>query len=479
MKKLIILITFIIFNSSGELLTLQTAESKATENSFTVQQKRYLELAKEWEKKATISGYLPQIQYSLTYLKMLKQNVDEANAAFSGIMDPFFGLFYQLHTDSADTAILNSSLSQMGENANSPTPNTLFQHNLTHEISLNQPISNGGVEIMAIKIAKYTKKAIELEFESTKQNAIYNTRKAYFDAISAKARTEVAIEDLEWVKANLSVAQKMKEAGKIPITDVLQWQSDLSQRESALIEAKATEKFMVLNLLHSLGIEDKASETITLESPEEFAKRFENGKTSLNGSVESSPDLMALKEYSKVAEQSKNIAISSFLPKLNAFATFSVNNKIDKAEYDGTMINQGDWYTSKPSITAGAVLSVPIFTGLKNSRSLKKAKYELEQSKISEKEVESQLSINLERIKLFYDAAYAGAQSAQKQMDLMKKNLDIMQSRYDGGLVNQSQLREVALGYKQTRIGYIHKLFECLLLEAEFNKNTGKLEINK
>lgn len=475
MKKTII--TLLIFSHIlfGNELSLQNAEQQAIENSFSVQQKRYLELAKEWEKKATISGYLPQISYSLTYLKMLKENVKEANEAYSGIMDPLFNIFYGLH----DSNSVNNVLMGMGQAASEPSPNTLFQHNLTHEISLNQPISNGGVEIMAIKIAKYTKKAIELEFESTKQNAIYNTRKSYFDAVSAKARTEVAIEDLEWVKANLAVAKKMHEAGKLPITDVLQWQSDLSQRESSLLEAQATEKFMSLNLLHNLAIEDKSPETLIIEKPDVFFNKFTNSPKQLSGAVETSPDLQALKEYTKVSEQSKNIAISSFLPKLNAFANFSVNNKIDKAEYSGTIINEGDWYTSKPSITAGAVLTVPLFSGLKNSRSLKKAKYEYEQSIINEKDVESQLSVNLERIKLFYEAAYAGVQSSQKQMELMKKNIDIMQSRYEGGLINQSQLREVALGYKQTRIGYIHKLFECLLLEAEFNKNVGRLEAGK
>lgn len=477
MKKTFLLIIILFSMINAELLTLENAEKQAIEKNFSVQQKKYLELAREWEKKAVISGYLPQISYSLTYLKMLKQNVEEANEAFSGIMDPLFDILTMLHP--TDTNL--SNIIQMNDNVDTiaATPNTLFQHNLTHEFSLNQPISNGGVEIMAIRIAKYTKKAIELEFQSTKQNAIYNTRKAYLDALSAIARTKVAIEDLEWVKANLRVAEKMNNAGKVPITDVLQWQSDLSQRQSSYTETQATEEFMILNLLHSIGLEDKNIETYTLDNINILEEIFKQGRKELSGTIETSPDLLALKEYTKVSKESKNIAISSFLPKLNAFASFSISNKIDKTEYSGSTIENGNWYTGKPSISAGAVLSIPIFSGLKNSRTLKKAKYEYEQSLISEKEVESQLSINLERIKLFYNAKYEGVLSAQKQMDLMKKNLDIMQSRYDGGLVNQSQLREVALGYKQTRIGYIQKLFECLLLEAEFKKNIGRLEAGK
>ena len=61
----------------------------------------------------------------------------------------------------------------------------------------------------------------------------------------------------------------------------------------------------------------------------------------------------------------------------------------------------------------------------------------------------------------------------------MDRQLDIMQKRYDGGLVNQSQLLEVSLGAKLTRIGYIQKLIECLLYEAEYYKNVGKLEVTQ
>ena len=93
--------------------------------------------------------------------------------------------------------------------------------------------------------------------------------------------------------------------------------------------------------------------------------------------------------------------------------------------------------------------------------------------------MESQFKVNLERIKLFYKASYEAVTAAKKQQELMEKQLDIMQKRYDGGLVNQSQLLEVSLGEKMARIGYIHKLFECLLYEAEYLKNVGKLEVTQ
>ena len=61
----------------------------------------------------------------------------------------------------------------------------------------------------------------------------------------------------------------------------------------------------------------------------------------------------------------------------------------------------------------------------------------------------------------------------------MERNVKAMQQRYDGGLVNQTQLMEVALGEEQARLGYLDKLFSCLLLEAEYYKTTGQLAVAK
>ena len=101
-----------------------------------------------------------------------------------------------------------------------------------------------------------------------------------------------------------------------------------------------------------------------------------------------------------------------------------------------------------------------------------KAEVELQQ-------VQNQFTVNERRIRLFHQAAYESVGAAQKQQELMEKNLDIMQKRYEGGMINQSQLLEVSLGARMARIGYIQKLFECLLLEAEYMKTIGTLEVTE
>jgi outer membrane protein TolC len=97
---------------------------------------------------------------------------------------------------------------------------------------------------------------------------------------------------------------------------------------------------------------------------------------------------------------------------------------------------------------------------------------------VDEQKVRNQLAVNLSRIGLFYAAAYENVSAARKLLALVEKQLAMMQDRYEAGLVNQSQLLEIELLGRQARIGYIMKLFECLLLDAEYQKTIGKLEVS-
>ena len=63
-----------------------------------------------------------------------------------------------------------------------------------------------------------------------------------------------------------------------------------------------------------------------------------------------------------------------------------------------------------------------------------------------------------EELKELWDAAYQKVEAARKQSELMEKQTAIMQQRYDGGLVNQSILLEVALGVELV-LGWAHGPF--------------------
>lgn len=476
-KKIIwtmsICITVIILNLQAKILTLSEAENTAITTGYEARAKHFEEQAKEWEKKNTIAKYLPTVDYSMNFMRLGDKTIEETNKVFEG-----FGLTFadiEVLKDQHPGVEFPSDMITTKTDNEYANPMMQYKNSLKHEFTINQPITNGGAEVIAIKIAKHTKSAVELEQKALKQKIIYNTRKAYFDALSAIERTKVARHDLSWTKSNLNKSKTKYRTGNTPITDVLQWESEVAKKESDLLEAEATEQFLFHTLYLVMGFKDYNIQESQLQPFESFEQWYEKGVIETNDGIDGNIQLQSIKYYTKAAEGYKKITMSSFLPKLNAFVSATLENVFNDEE------NLSDINVEKkpPMFAVGAVMSVPLFSGFKNSTSFKKADYEYKKTLIEEQKVESQFKVNLERIKLFYKASYGSATAAKKQQELMEKQLDIMQKRYDGGLVNQSQLLEVSLGEKMARIGYIHKLFECLLYEAEYLKNVGKLEVTQ
>jgi outer membrane protein len=461
-------------------LTLSDAENKAVATSFEMRAQHFEERSKEWEKRNAIANYLPTVDYGFDYQQMDEDIVNAANEgfeSFSAMQDiPFIlGLLGSQH-DFGDSlnqifaGLLSTGASSALQAEDPFKASRLYQTTFKHSITVTQPITNGGVEIIAIGIAQDTKQAIELQQEAMRQQVVFNTRKAYFDALAAVERTIVANQELSWTRQNLANARMRHSAGAVPMTDLLQWEAEEAQKLSNVLTAQATERFMLLTLFQAMGVQaQKADSSVRLQPLEIFEKWYSATPALADGSVEDNPQMKSVEMMTNVAARSKKVAVAQFMPRLNTFFSYSWPQFINEDHNLELREEQKGW-------AAGITATVPIFSGLRNSTNYKKASYAYMKAEVERQQLYNQFSVNLRRIRLFHKAAFESVKAAKKQQELMEKNLDIMQKRYDGGLVNQSQLLEVSLGARMAKIGYIQKLFECLMLESEYLLATGKLE---
>ncbi len=473
--------------ASAAVLTLSDAEQKAATTGFEMRIEHFEERSKEWEKRNAIASYLPSLDYSFDYTQMDEEMVDRSNESFKQfesfadignlIFDMIPGLDsatrQKIYTDYADMMLAAAGGQAASGQSSGFESAMLYPTTFKHAITVTQPITNGGVEIIAIGIARDTKRAIELQIEAMRQEVIYNTRKAYFNALAAVEQTAMAYQDLSWTKQNLINAQTRQESGAIPMTDLLQWEAEVAQKESNVLLAEAAQRFALLSLFQAMGIQaHKADTAVRLEPLETFEQQYRSGVSLKEGSVDDNPQLQSIRLLTKVAGGSKRVAVSQFMPKLNTFWSYSWPYYLDEDKQLQRRDEQQGW-------AAGVTVSVPLFSGMRNSTNYKKSTYAYMKAQVEQQQVENQFEVNLKRIRLFHAAAHGSVEAAGKQRELMDKNLEIMQKRYDGGLVNQSQLLEVSLGARMAKIGYIQRLFECLLYEAEYNRAIGKLEVTE
>jgi outer membrane protein len=351
-------------------------------------------------------------------------------------------------------------------------PQQAFIHSISNEITIQQPITNGGMEIIALRLAGHARTAARLRSQLNTQDIIYNVRQSYFNALKAREMIDVAQQAHSFSLRNFEKAKIRFETGAVPVTDVLQWEAEAAKKESDLLQARVLAQISLLALQQTIGITtDNADDSLRLQPFALFKSRYQQGPALFSGSVSASPQAQTITSATAIARETRNLAIAHYFPKVNFFGSYtSPLGWYDKREEFARIEERRGW-------TAGVNASVPVFSGFKSSTALRKASCEYAKAREDEQNTLSMIELNRRRTTMLYQAAFEQVKAADKAMELMERQLSIMQQRYDGGLVNQSQLLEVSLGLSQARIGYISTLLDCLLLEAECHKSTGTLEV--
>ncbi len=430
------------------LLTLAEAEHAAVTTGFAVRAAHFAQRSAEWGLWNAAGGYLPTASFSSTYMRMDKETVEGANF----LTDMFSAL------GPAAPVITDQQQARSGFG--------VYEESWKHSFTFGQSLSNGGAEVFGIAMARHARTAAELQSEAARQQAIYDTRKAYLDALAARERTALSVQTLAWVTENLATARIRHEAGTVPVTDVLQWEAEAAAKEGDVLQAQAFEHFALLTLFQAMGTPvSRADTTVQLQPFDHFEQWYRRGPAAVDGTPDSNPVLRSVQEFTTVARIGKRMAAGRLAPGLNAFASYGWPSWKE-------FVPPG----STESWTVGLSATVPLFNGTRTVSGYEQALNDYRAAVVDEQNTTNRLAVNLERVRSFYRAAFGSVDAAKRQHGLMEKQLEIMQQRYEAGMVNQSQLLEVELGMRSARMGYIQALVDCLLLETEYRLATGSLE---
>jgi len=451
-----ILVISIVFHplTADTLLTLRKAELVALERSFPVRIDKENRSAQKWSYWNAIGGYLPKVNGSSQYLRL----GGEVTGTFPG-------------TTPVPTIPGTRRMAQTGPGQPPPnqpptkTPDDFY----IHELSVQQPIANGGAEIIGIRLANAAKKAAAFQSEATRQEVIFEVKNAYFDAVSAQARLDVARLSLELAQKNLAIAQIRQETGVVPITEVLRWRAQMAENDAALARAKTAVETSRLALFSAMGYSiDSTLPEIRLQTVEFFAHQCTTVTLSIDTidsiPITNNPSFKALQKGTEIANFQKQLAFTQYLPRLNGFYSLQWQATEPIPEQDGT------WYL-------GLSLSISLFSGFTTTSGYLQEKANYKRTLIEENEARNGFLVQARSAARAYVSTQEQLSAALLQKDLMDQTLKIMQARYESGIANQTDLLEVTISAERARIGYIQALFDCLSSRARFQLAIGTLEV--
>jgi outer membrane protein TolC len=394
-------------------LPLNDLIAQATTNNKNIQLAKMDEQIAASNYKQTEAMFLPQV--GLSYSAFTTNN--SLNA---------FG--FKLQQKSISQADFNPAL------LNNPSATADFMT----QLNVQQPIVNMDMLYMRKSALKQTE-LYQYKTQRTKENIIYQSQQAYLQLQMAYDVQKVLQESLETTKALYKFTNDRYEQGLLQKSDLLNVEVQIKTIETNLADVKSNIKnasdYISLLMNKPTGV------VYSVDAPISIDTKFFADSLSANRS-----DFKAMEK----AIESYNLAIKSskmsYLPKLNAFANYQFHDK--------SMLGFG-----AGAYMAGIQLSWDIFKG--NSTKNKIATQTLERNKMAEQlnnqKEESRVELN-KTYRGFTDAAFK-IQQQQASINQATEALQILQNRYQQGLVNTTDVLMAQTQLSQQKLGYAQAVF--------------------
>jgi outer membrane protein TolC len=312
--------------------------------------------------------------------------------------------------------------------------------NFMVKAEVNQPLINMDM-IYARKAAHEQIDLYSYKTKRTKEYVTFEVHKAYEQLQLAHDAVKVLTEALRAVNSIYASTNQRFEKGFLQKSDVLQVQVQVNAMESKLAEAKSNVQ--------------NASDYLSLLMGAKSGAIYSVDSINKNTTVEiketqvpdNRADFKAMQSALKAQDQMLNSGRMAYLPKLNAFGNFQIN---DKSVFG----------FNSQSYLLGAQFSWNVFAGTATRN--KVSEYKAERTKIEQQlayqKEQSQLELNKTNRQL-NDASFAIAHS-ETAVSQAEEALRILKNRFEQGLVTTNDLLQAQSILSQQKLMRAQAIFQ-------------------
>ena len=439
-KKIILILTtfWFSFSLAAETLNLdlKTARQIALENNPS------LKLAREGVQKSS-------------------KQVMEARANLL----PTFNAFSSLqHAWELPTMILNLPPAMGGQQKFKMGT----ENNIVYGINYEQLLFTGGMIWNGYQISKLAYNIAESQLRAVEQSVLNEVTSAYYGVLFMRSAIEVSNESLQSAEENLSQVTKYFNVGKSSKFDVLRAEVQVANMKPIVVSAKNNLKLAESRLRMVLGINEPVEinyiEKLEIIYSELTEKSLEE---LISIALSSRPEIAILNKQKNIAQKQVSISKAAFIPTVALGTAYQYQGMRDDFNFTGD-----DFYKS---FNSSLGISIPLFSGMKNS-----AKYQ--QAKIAVKESEHQAESLINGIKLEVKGAYFTMQEALEKVQTQQKTIEqakeaqrLARLMYSEGSSTQLDVLNASLAVQQAQMNYQQSLLEYNIALSNLKKAINQL----
>ena len=420
--------------TTAKTLSLEQAVRIGMEHNLTLRAARQNVEASEWGLRQAYSNWLPKVEVAGGYTRLDNETVRRANI--------FVDMGRQMGIDPSDLKP------------------AAYRESYSTNVTVIQPIYNGGAEWSGIRMASAARKISRYALQDTEQETTLRIKRAYFNALKSQERCALAKEATASTEQRLTQVRRRLEVGSGNRADVLRWEVQLAQDQGNVVEAENGLAIRKAALNEVMGVAlEEAHELVPVSMDDVEDPVLADDPAS--PSVAAHPSVRTMQASVELRQANVWMARSGFQPKVNMAYNRSW-------EQDDTIQLDGDktWSVS-------IQVNLPIFNSFGDYSGVRKAKAEKRKTEMTAKGVEKGILLQATSASLNLTAAKTRIKIARKGVEQAEENLRIVQNMYDVGTLSNMDLIDTQLARNGARANLINAVYDYYIAEAELERALG------
>jgi outer membrane protein len=331
---------------------------------------------------------------------------------------------------------------------------------------LVQPLYVGGKVGTALEAARIYRTVSTESERLVRQRVILGALQTYYGALRAAEYERIARASLTQAEKLLADVEVRKSVGAATDYDLLRARVNAGNMRPRLIEAENGVRTSLLRLKEVMGVDPDAAVGVagSFAPPDTAILAQADGATALRNRPEVASGRLAI----ALQEKAVRIARGDFLPTLAASTTLAYNGNFDQLGYD-----RSDWSTSW---TAGLSLSVPIFTGFRNTARYRQARVDLEMARTAFGKTSDAVAIEVQQAAMALRKAVQQIASQALNVGEAERAVEIAGSLYANGKATQLEVLDAQLALEVARTNMAGALHEGTVAQITLKRSLGLLD---
>ncbi len=333
-------------------------------------------------------------------------------------------------------------------------------------VTVTQPIFMGGSIVALNKIAALTEEMTANAGETTRQQILYNTEKAYWTVVSLSHKKRLADSYLELLKKHDSNMEKMVREGVATRADALSVKVRLNEAETTQQQVNDGLELSRMLLCQICGL--PLSERFVL--PEENMSILPPAESPVMVDVETAvanrPEIRALHNSVDMSRQMVNMARSGYLPKIMLTGGYVVTNPNVFNGFQNKF--DGMW-------NIGVVVHVPIWNWGDVAHKVRAAKGTAAMADLELEEAKDLMTLQISQAKFKMNEAGKSILQAEQSVANAEENLRAATLGFREGVISSTTVMEAQTAWMQASSRKIDAEINMRLSQVEYEKTVGAL----